>query len=180
MKKFLLHTCCAPCGIAVVDELRAKFDLTVFFYNPNIYPEEEYLKRKAEVIKVCQKWNVQMIDGDYEPDFWLAAVGGLEKEREGGARCPVCFRMRFEKTAALAAQLGFDIFGTTLSMGRSKSAAVLNPIGKEVGAKYGLEFFEADWKKDGRQERAHIMVEERGIYRQNYCGCKFSMKIPGG
>lgn len=128
-QKFLLHTCCAPCSIAIVDELKGKFELTVFFYNPNIYPAEEYLKRKAEVIKICNEWNVPMVDMDYEFDYWNAAVKGLEKEPETGARCPVCFKLRLAKTAEYAVKNKFDYFGTSLTGGRNKKAEVINPIG---------------------------------------------------
>ncbi|MBI5222080.1 MAG: epoxyqueuosine reductase QueH [Candidatus Magasanikbacteria bacterium] len=174
MLKFLLHTCCAPCGIAVIDELKSQYDLTVFFYNPNIYPEEEYLKRKKYVIQICQEWRIPMIDMDYEVDKWNEVVRGLENEPEGGARCLKCFGLRLERTARYAKENNFDIFCTTLTSGRNKKAEVINPIGLELGVKYGVKFFATDWKKAGRQQKARKMVEERGIYRQNYCGCKFS------
>ena len=190
MQKFLLHTCCAPCGIAVIDELKSQYDLTVFFYNPNIYPEEEYLKRKKYVVQICEEWGVKMIDVDYEVEKWDDAVRGLENEPEGGARCSKCFRLRLETTARYAKENNLDIFCTTLTSGRNKKAEVINPIGVELGVKYGVKFFETDWKKDGRpasvrpphggrttagrQEKARRMVEERGIYRQNYCGCVYS------
>ena len=189
MQKFLLHTCCAPCSIAVIDELKNQYALTVFFYNPNIFPEAEYLKRKGEVIKVCKEWNVEMVDADYENNYWFELVLGLENEPEMGARCPVCFKMRLEKTAQYAKDNNFDIFCTTLTSGRNKKAEIINPIGKSLGEKYGVEFLEADWKKDGRptsakatagkqesrQEKATRLINEQGIYRQNYCGCKFSL-----
>lgn len=174
MLKFLLHTCCAPCGIAVIDELKSRYNLTVFFYNPNIYPEEEYLKRKKYVIQICQEWWVPIIDMDYEVAEWNEAVIGLESEPEGGKRCPQCFRLRLEKTARYAKENNFDIFCTTLTSGRNKKAEVINPIGIDLGAKYGVKFFETNWKASGRQEKAKKMVEERGIYRQNYCGCVYS------
>lgn len=176
LERFLLHACCAPCGIAVIDELRQKFSLTVFFYNPNIFPQEEYLKRKIEIIKICREWDVPMIDGDYEPEVWSKAVKGLEDQPEGGSRCPVCFRLRLEKTAVQAKELGADYFGTTLSMGRNKKAEVINAIGLVLAQRYKLRFWAEDWKKNGRQEKARVMVSERKIYRQNYCGCKYSLK----
>lgn len=184
MPKFLLHTCCAPCSIAVIDELKNQFDpstglrtsLTVFFYNPNIYPKAEYLKRKKEVIRVCEEWQVPMIDLDYEIEGWNKIITGLEDEPEGGARCAKCFVMRLEKTASYAKENDFDIFCTTLTSGRNKKAEIINPIGKMLSEKYGVKFLETDWKKEGRQEKGRKMVEERGIYRQNYCGCKYSLK----
>ena len=186
--KFLLHVCCAPCSIAIIDELHKKFDLSVFFYNPNIHPEEEYLKRKNEVIKVCQEWGVPMFDCDhielekpfdsknivYDEKKWHEVVKGLEKEPEMGARCPVCFRMRLEKTADYAAKNNFDIFGTSLTTGRNKKSDVIHPIGLAVAKKYNLKFYEEDWKKGGRQEKGRKMISDRNIYRQDYCGCVYS------
>lgn len=177
MKKLLLHTCCAPCSIALIDELKNQFDLTVFFYNPNIFPEAEYLKRKGEVIKICVEWQVPMIDRDYETEKWNEAVAGWEKEPEGGARCPKCFAMRLQEAAKYAGKNGFEYFATSLTSGRNKKAEIINPLGKMLGEKYGVKFLEADWKTGGRQEKGRKMVAERGIYRQNYCGCRYSLII---
>ncbi|HAT03258.1 MAG TPA: recombinase [Candidatus Magasanikbacteria bacterium] len=176
MKKFLLHTCCAPCSIAIIDELQSQYDLTVFFYNPNIHPEEEYMKRKAEVVKVCQEWGVKMVDMDYEVEKWQDVTKGFEKEPEGGVRCSKCFALRLEKTAQYAADNNFEIYSTSLTSGRNKKADVIFPLGEFFGNKYGIEFLAEDWKKGGRQERGRKMVEEKGIYRQNYCGCVHSLK----
>jgi predicted adenine nucleotide alpha hydrolase (AANH) superfamily ATPase len=175
-EKFLLHVCCAPCGIAVIDELRGKYDLAVLFYNPNIYPEEEYLRRKREVIRVCEEWNIPMFDQDYEPERWDVAVKGLEAEPEGGLRCGACFRMRLFHTAEVAASRGFDRFGSTLTTGRNKKAIVITPIGEAAGKRSGVPYYPEDWKKHGREERSRAMVRERGIYRQNYCGCRYSQR----
>lgn len=174
MSKLLLHTCCAPCSIAIIGELKAKFDLTVFFYNPNIYPEEEYLKRKKYVIQICDEWKIPMVDADYEVEKWKEAVKGLENEPEGGRRCEKCFKLRLERTAEYAKEHSFDVFSTSLTSGRNKKAEIINPIGEELGEKYGIEYYPEDWKKNGRQELARKMIEERGIYRQNYCGCIYS------
>src|SRR3989339_783281 len=122
MKRFLLHTCCAPCSIAVIDELKNQFDLTVFFYNPNIYPEEEYLKRKKEVVKICEEWSVPMVDMDFEPKKWHGYIKGLEKEKEGDLRCVKCLQLRLDKTAHYAKKNNFNFFSTSLSSGRNKSA----------------------------------------------------------
>lgn len=173
-EKLLLHTCCAPCSIAIIDELKDQFNLAVFFYNPNIFPEEEYLKRKAEVVKVCSEWNVFMIDMDYEPDVWNEHVRGLEDCIEGDARCTKCFAMRIEKTAEYARDKRFEIFASSLTSGRNKKAEVINPIGEALAKKFGIKFYSEDWKKNGRQEKGRKMVEDRKIYRQNYCGCKYS------
>lgn len=175
-EKFLLHTCCAPCGITVIDELRLKFDLSVLFFNPNIYPEEEYIKRKSEVIRVCREWSVSMIDMDYTPEEWDARVKGLEQEPEQGKRCFTCIGMRLDRSAREAQRRGFHIFGTTLTMGSRKSAKVIFPVGEAVAKRYGLTFYAEDWKKKGRETIARQMVKERGIYRQNYCGCRYSIR----
>lgn len=174
MQKFLLHTCCAPCSIVIIYELKNQFDLTVFFYNPNIHPLEEYLKRKKEVVRVCEEWQVPMVDMDYEVEKWHEAIKGFEDQPEGGARCPLCFKMRLAKAAQYASQHGFDLFSTSLTSGRNKKADIINPLGSMLGKKYGIEFYAQDWKKDGRQEKGRKMVEDRGIYRQNYCGCVYS------
>ncbi len=174
-EKFLLHTCCAPCGVAVIDELRGKFDLTVLFYNPNIYPEEEYLKRKKEVVRICTEWGVSMIDQDYVPKEWDEKVCGLENEAEGGMRCGVCIKMRLFRAGEIAKENGFEIFGTTLTMGRQKTAKVITPIGEAVAQIFGLKYLDEDWKKGGRQEKANTLIKEKNIYKQNYCGCKYSL-----
>lgn len=174
MQSFLLHCCCAPCGIAVIDELRKIYTLSVFFYNPNIYPETEYLKRKQGVVRVCEEWHVPMIDADYEPEVWQGQVRGLETEPEGGLRCRECITLRLTRTAELAVQKGMDMFGTTLTMGRRKRASLVTPLGEAASQKVGVAYFAADWKKQGREERARVMILERNIYRQTYCGCQYS------
>jgi len=160
----------------VIDELKSKFDLVVFFYNPNIYPEEEYIKRKNEVIKVCSGWNVPMVDWDYDVDRWNEEVKGLENEPEGGARCSLCFSLRINTAAQYAKDNGFEYFSTTLTSGRNKSAAIIFPIAERAAKESGVQFYAEDWKKNGRQEKGRVMIGERGIYRQNYCGCQYSLK----
>ena len=174
MQKLLLHVCCAPCSIAIIDELKDIYNLTVYFYNPNIFPEEEYCKRKAEVIKICEEWKVSMIDADYETEKWEEHIKGLENEPEGGKRCLNCFAMRLNKAGEYAKQNNFDIFATTLTSGRNKKADVIHPFGFKIADKLSLNFLDTDWKTGGRQEKGRKMVEDKGIYRQKYCGCKYS------
>lgn len=177
MEKFLLHVCCAPCSIAVIDELRSQFDLTVLFYNPNIFPEAEYLKRKAGVVRICSESGVMMVDHDNEAKKWHENVAkGLEDEKEGGERCVLCFRFRLAKVAEFSAKNDFKIFGSTLTSGRNKKAEVIHPIGHEFAKYYKIKFHNVDWKKSGRQEKGRKMILERGIYRQDYCGCGYSMR----
>ena len=175
-ERFLLHVCCAPCGIAVIDELRKSYDLWVLYYNPNIFPEEEYRKRKREVIRVCERWGVPMIDEDYDAASWEDEVQGLESEREGGRRCPVCFRFRLFHVAEIASDLDFQVFGSTLTSGRNKLSAIIDPIGEEAGIRYGVRYYAEDWKKGGRQEIAQKMASDMDIYRQDYCGCRYSLR----
>jgi len=174
-ERFLLHVCCAPCSIAVIDELSLLYDLSVLFYNPNIHPEEEYLKRKKEVIRVCKEWNVPILDHDYDEQKWNENVRGLESEPEGGLRCVSCIKMRLLRTAEIAKEQSIKLFGTTLTMGRNKKEIVITPLGQSAGEKYGVEYYVEDWKKKGREIKARAMVKERDIYRQTYCGCKYSI-----
>lgn len=194
MKKLLLHTCCAPCSIVIIDELKSQYDLTVFFYNPNIHPEEEYLKRKEQVIKLCDELGVKMVDEDrqrvlcinderqnvdnldYGQDEWYEKVKGLEQEPEGGARCVQCFSMRLKRSAEYGAQHGYDIFATSLSSGRNKKALLINAIAERHAQDFGLAYLSGDWKKGGRQEKGRQMVADRDIYRQDYCGCVYSTR----
>ena len=177
MQKLLLHTCCAPCSIAIIDELKDKYALTVYFYNPNIYPEQEYLKRKAEVEKVCREWKIPMVDADYETQNWEKETRGLEKEPEGGKRCVRCFALRLNKAGEYAARNKFDILATSLTSGRNKKADVIHPLGLDIAKKHNLKFLDIDWKTGGRQEKGRKMVADRKIYRQKYCGCKYSKKF---
>ncbi|MDD2766174.1 MAG: epoxyqueuosine reductase QueH [Candidatus Moranbacteria bacterium] len=176
-EQFLLHVCCAPCSIAVIDELATEYDLVVLFYNPNIHPEEEYLKRKREVVRVCEEWKVPMIDHDYDIEKWEKDIRGLENEPEGGLRCVSCISMRLLHTAEIAKEKNIELFGTTLTMGRNKREIVITPLGKSAGEKYGREYYVEDWKKKGREIKARAMVKERDIYRQTYCGCKYSIRV---
>ena len=174
-EKFLLHVCCGPCSIAIFEELGEQFDLTVHFYNPNIYPPEEYEKRKVEVIKLCKELVIPFVEEEYNPEDWFERTKDFKDEPEGGARCEICFRMRLEIAAQYASKHGFDYYSTSLTTGRNKKASVINPIGIEVGEEFGIKFFVEDWKKKGRQEMAIKMAKEKGIYRQEYCGCVYSM-----
>ncbi|MFA6603351.1 MAG: epoxyqueuosine reductase QueH [Patescibacteria group bacterium] len=174
-EKILLHTCCAPCSIAVIDELRASREVVVFFYNPNIYPAAEYDKRKAEVVRVCREWGIRMIDADHEPQVWEEAVGVLGAITEGGSRCAACCRLRLAAAAARARDLGIAVFATSLSSGRQKNSSVINDLGRAIAGEFGLIFLDEDWKKKGRSEKARQLVAERGIYRQRYCGCRYSL-----
>jgi len=176
MKKLLLHVCCGPCAIYVAKKLRENYNVTLFFYNPNIYPKEEYIKRLNEVKKWAKKDNFKLKEGQFDQSEWFKIVQGLENEPEGGARCRVCYKMRLEESAKYAKEKGYNFLASTLTIGRNKKAEIINPIGKEIAKKYDLEFIEADWKKQGGQTEACRLSKQENFYRQNYCGCKFSIR----
>lgn len=177
MKKFLLHTCCGPCSVAIFEKLKSQFELTAYFYNPNIWPAEEYFRRLEAVrdsIKTLK--GVKLIEEVYEPAKWSELCLPLKDEPEGGRRCELCFKMRMERAAAYAKENNFDIWGTTITSGRNKRADVINPIGLALAERYGVPFHEADWKKGGGQEKARELCARYHIYRQDYCGCIYSKK----
>ena len=174
-KSMLLHSCCAPWSTHVIKVLKNAFDLTVFYFNPNIYPAEEYEKRLSEQKKLCALWNIPIIEGEYDPAVFYNAAAGREKDSEGGLRCRICCALRLEETAKRAAALGRDYFGTTLSVSPLKNATMLNEIGQALEQKYGVKYLVADFKKkDGYLDSVRTS-KELGLYRQHYCGCEFSL-----
>lgn len=183
-KKILLHSCCAPCSTAVIERLNNDYEITILYYNPNIYPETEYLKRKNEELKYIEIFNqknddnkIKFLDCDYESEIFYAKTKGFETEREGGARCAICFRLRLEKTASLAKNNGFDIFGTTLTVSPHKNAELINAIGKTLEKEYEIEYLESNFKKQDGYKRSIELSKENNLYRQNYCGCEFALNI---
>lgn len=173
--KFLLHICCAPCSTHVLNLLMDRHEVVACYYNPNIHPEKEYLLRLGESERYCRERRIPLLHSEYLPETWFQIVSGHEKDREGGERCALCFRMRLDHAARLAAAEGFDIFGTTLTVSPHKDAALINRIGMEAGARHGIGFHQADFKKgDGFGESCRLS-REGGLYRQRYCGCMFSM-----
>ena len=176
----LLHSCCAPCSSYVLEYLSRYFKITVFYYNPNIYPPEEYYKRHEEqerFISMLPAENpIGFIGSEHMSERFYEAVKGLEHIREGGERCFACYRMRLEHTAEIAKERGFDYFTTTLSISPMKNAEKLNEIGGELSEKYGVAYLFSDFKKKGGYLRSTQLSREYGIYRQNYCGCVFSKK----
>lgn len=174
----LLHSCCAPCSSYVLEYLSRFFAVTVFYYNPNIYPEEEYFRRVQEqkrlIAEMPLSQPVQFLEGRFEPCEFYEAVRGLEHIQEGGERCLACFRLRLTETARLAASLQFDYFTTTLTISPLKNAAALNGIGAELAEKYGVLWLPSDFKKKNGYKRSVELSAEYGLYRQDYCGCVFS------
>ena len=175
----LLHACCAPCSSYVLEYLAQYMQITVFFYNPNITRTEEYRKRVEEEKRLIRelpaKYPVAFLEGSYEPEQFFEAVKGLEKEPEGGKRCEVCFKLRLEEAARIAAENGdFDFFTTSLTISPLKNADLLNEVGEAAGEKYGIPFLPSDFKKKNGYKRSIELSREYDLYRQDYCGCIFS------
>ena len=174
-KRLLLHSCCAPCSSHCLSELSPQIGVTVFYYNPNLDCAEEYEKRKREQLRFLRETGLaDFLDCDYAPEDYLTAVRGLEKEKEGGARCAVCFRLRLDRTAREAKARGFDCFATTLTVSPLKNAKVINTIGFAVAEEVGVKYLPSDFKKRGGYLHSVRLSEEYGLYRQDYCGCAFS------
>ncbi len=174
----LLHACCAPCSSYVLEYLTQYFNITIFYYNPNISPKNEYLFRVDEVKRLISQMrcaeSVAFIESDYDPDNFYKIANGLENEDEGGSRCFKCYRLRLEKTAEYAKTHGFDYFTTTLSISPYKNAEKLNSIGAELAQKYNVQYLFSDFKKKNGYKRSIELSGEYNLYRQDYCGCEFS------
>ena len=170
----LLHSCCAPCSSSVLERLVENFKVTIFYYNPNIDTLEEYQTRVNEQIRLCKTFDVEVIASEHCKQDFINAVKGLEKEKEGGARCAVCFKFRLTKTAEVAKNNGFDYFATTLTVSPLKNATLINGIGEEIGRESGVKYLPSDFKKKGGYLRSIELSKQHYLYRQNYCGCEFS------
>ena len=176
--RLLLHACCAPCASYVLEYLADHFQITLFFYNPNIDPPEEYARRLAELTRFCQEApfakEVALYPAPYDPERFVALSQGLEDAPEGGPRCAKCFRLRLEQTAKVAKEQGFDYFTTTLSISPHKNAQLLNELGQELSERFGVCYLPSDFKKREGYKRSITLSQEYGLYRQDYCGCRFS------
>jgi len=180
--RLLLHSCCAPCSSYVLEYLRRHFEITVFYYNPNISMETEYRKRVAEQKRLIAAYNemvgsgypIAVVEGDYEPEVFYAAAKGKEQCPEGGERCFACYELRLRETARLAQAGGYDYFTTTLSISPLKNAAKLNEIGERLAAEYGVAWLPSDFKKREGYKRSIELSKEYDLYRQDYCGCVYS------
>ena len=176
----LLHSCCGPCSTTVLTFLVTYFDITVFYYNPNIEPRAEYEKRKQEQIRFIQEFNnehITFLDCDYANQDFRKQVVGLEQEKEGGARCAVCFKLRLEKTARLAKKLNFDYFGTTLTVSPHKNSQIINEIGALLEKEYGVKYLYSDFKKKDGYKKSIELSKQYHLYRQDYCGCLFGRVV---
>jgi predicted adenine nucleotide alpha hydrolase (AANH) superfamily ATPase len=174
----LLHSCCAPCSSYVLEYLSQYFKITIFFYNPNIYPLEEYSRRVAEqkglISDLKVKYEIRFIEGKYDTENFYKISTGLEKEKEGGTRCVNCYELRLSEAAIMAKEKGYDYFTTTLSISPHKNAAKLNEIGKKLSQKHNIKYLYSDFKKKEGYKRSIELSKKYKLYRQDYCGCVYS------
>ena len=174
--KLLLHSCCGPCSTTVITMLKEYFDITVFYYNPNIEPREEYEKRKSEQIRLIKELNsefVKFLESDYANEEFRSVTKGLEEEKEGGARCSVCFKLMLEKTGLKAKELDYEYFGTTLTVSTYKNSYIINEIGAMLEKNFGVKYLYSDFKKNDGYKKSIELSKKYNLYRQNYCGCLF-------
>jgi epoxyqueuosine reductase len=178
--RLLIHSCCAPCSSYVLEYLSNYFDITIFYYNPNIYPEKEYIRRVEEqqnLIKAMPlKSKVDFVQGEYNATQYYQEIKGFEAEPEGGKRCFICYEMRLREAAKVAKEGGFDYFTTTLSISPHKNSEKLNEIGECVAREYGVSYLPSDFKKKNGYKRSIELSREYSLYRQDYCGCVYSMR----
>ena len=178
--RLLLHSCCAPCSSYVLEALNRCFDIDVYYYNPNISPREEFDRRVAELQRLAERLphenELRVIVGDYDNAAFMTLCRGHEDDPEGGARCALCFRMRLEAAAKMAARLHSDYFTTSLTISPLKDAQLLNAIGVELGEQFGVRWLPSDFKKKNGYKRSCELSREYGLYRQDYCGCVFSRR----
>ncbi len=175
-QKILLHICCAPDGLYVINLLKESYKIYGYYYNPNIHPLEEYQLRLKETRKIMDKINIPLIEEIYDKDYWFQLTDKFKQEPEKGMRCNICYAMRLKKTAQKAAQLNCDIYSTVMSVSPWKKADVLNRIGRMFGRKYHIGFLEANFKKKAGFKKSVELSKEYGMYRQNYCGCIYSKR----
>ena len=178
----LLHACFGPCSTSVLEVLCAHFDVTILYYNPNIWPPAEYRRRADELagfLARAHALDVKLVEDVYDPAEFYAAVQGLENEPERGGRCTVCYRLRMERAARYAKEHGFGWFTTTLSVSRQKDPIRINQIGEELAARYGLHHLPSEFRKRDGNKRSLELTEQYGLYKQDYCGCEFSARRAG-
>lgn len=177
----LLHSCCAPCSSYVLEYLSNYFEITTFYYNPNIYPESEYTKRILEqqtlIAKMRTQHPISFMAGNYDKDRFYDMARGMEHLKEGGERCFRCYELRLRETAEVAKKCGFDYFATTLSISPLKNTPRLNEIGIRLSKEYGVEYLPSDFKKKNGYKRSIELSKKYGLYRQDYCGCEFSVAV---
>lgn len=176
--KLLLHSCCAPCSGEVMEALiYSEINFTIFFYNPNIHPVQEYELRKNENVEFAKKHNIPFIDADYDKDNWFSRIKGLEWEPERGKRCTACFDMRFERTALYAHENGFPLISSSLGISRWKDMKQINDSGIRAASRYPeIDYWTYNWRKGGGSERMYAIAKRENFYKQEYCGCVYSLR----
>ena len=174
--RLLLHACCGPCTSGVFDQLYPYFNITIIYYNPNTYPYDEYILRYKQLEILKNYMDFELIFMDYNDEEFYSKVKGLEEEIEGGKRCEVCYKLRLEKTAQIAKEKGFDYFTSTLSVSPHKNADKLNKIGQELENIYNIKYIYSDFKKNEGYKNSIKNSKEYGLYRQDYCGCEYSLR----
>lgn len=174
--KLLLHSCCGPCSSSVIEKLKPYFDITVLYYNPNIEPVTEYLKRKNEQIKLLNALKIKYKQIDYLNEEFKVKIEGYEKEPENGFRCHLCYELRLEKTASIAKKDGFDYFGTTLTVSPHKNSTIINELGIKLSNDYDIKYLISDFKKENGYKRSIELAKEYSLYRQDYCGCLYGKR----
>lgn len=172
----VLHTCCAPCSAYVLELLKEAFELTLYFYDPNIHPKEEYDLRRDEMRRYANDFSIPFFEGPYDAEKWFDMTKGHKDSREGSERCFICYDMRMREAARYARDNGFEYFGTVLSISPHKNSNKINEIGALLSAEYGIKYLEADFKKRDGFKKSIDLSKEHGLYRQNYCGCVYSRR----
>jgi len=172
----LLHVCCAPCSTYIIDLLQGEFEITAFFYNPNIHPPQEHHRRAQEARHLCQRLGVEIIADDDDAHRWSRRMRGRQADREGGPHCSVCFWIRLAQTAMVAEERGFDYFATTLTVSPHKDARTINRVGEKAARGLRTKFYPADFKKQDGFKKSCQLSLKHGLYRQDYCGCVYSLR----
>ncbi len=175
-KKLLLHVCCAPCSTHSADVLKDNYDVSMYFYNPNIHPCGEYEKRLEECKRVAEHLGLSIEEGTYDVERWLEMISGFEEAPEGGTRCRLCFSIRLDEVARYAKEKGFDCFTTTMTISPHKDSTKINEIGERVALKQGVSWVHSDFKKQDGFRKSVELSNKLGLYRQKYCGCFYSVR----
>jgi len=174
--KLLLHVCCGPCATAVIERVVSRFEVVCFWYNPNIEPVAEYERRLAGMRTVAQAMGVPLIEGEWDTEGWRGAVAGWEDEPEGGRRCPICFEYRLRQAAEYAQACDMDYLATTLTVSPHQDAELINSLGERLSQAAGIKFVAEIWRKQGGFQRSVQLSKQLNLYRQNYCGCRYSLR----
>ena len=175
-KKLLIHVCCAPCATQVINELKEEYNITLYFFNPNIHPLGEYAARYKSMEILSKELGIDLIEEEFEPELWLELIKGYEEEPEGGRRCLLCFDMRMRKTARFAKENGFDLFTTTLTISPHKDSKKIIKTGKSIEEEFDIPFLARDFENDEGFKKSIELSNKYGLYRQRYCGCFYSVK----